>query len=467
MQPLTRDELQTGIQVALRAWHDLAGTSANLLEYLLLVQGEREKMNGDSPTTQRLATNQVLMKGIEILRKQDHVGADILSLRFMDEDTVLMVGRKLNLSEDQVKRRQRGAIVNLNQIIWEQEMALRQQRAHHLQAHLMPSDYTQLFGIDENCQQLLTYFHHQSAPWVIAVVGIGGIGKTALADSVVRQLIHHFIYEQIVWLQVDPSQARSPRETLDNLLNQLAAKLCLDLSPQVSVQQRNRQLRQTLKTAAYLIVIDNLEAEADAAFMVDVLNDLANPSKFLLTSRVRLPASASALSLVLAELPLMDALALIRHQAQAAGLPDLVAAPQNELQAIYEVTGGNPLAIKLVVGLTAVYPLPHLLADLKEAKTHQIAELYRRIYWQAWHSLSPRSQSLLEMMPLTAGIGATPGQLQAMSELGEGEVWSAISELVNRSLLEVRGTVWERRYTIHRLTESFLCTEIIRWPEGQ
>jgi hypothetical protein len=31
--------------------------------------------------------------------------------------------------------------------------------------------------------------------------------------------------------------------------------------------------------------------------------------------------------------------------------------------------------------------------------------------------------------------------------------------------LEVRGTVWERRYGIHRLTQTFLCTEIIEWPD--
>jgi hypothetical protein len=134
------------------------------------------------------------------------------------------------------------------------------------------------------------------------------------------------------------------------------------------------------------------------------------------------------------------------------------------LELIYEVTGGNPLAIKLVVGLTAVYPLPRILADLKEAKTREIADLYQRIYWQAWHSLSPYSQTLLEMMPMTAGIGGTPEQLQAMSQLEEGRLWSAISELVNRSLLEVRGTAWERRYTIHRLTELDVIPSAARDP---
>ena len=36
--------------------------------------------------------------------------------------------------------------------------------------------------------------------------------------------------------------------------------------------------------------------------------------------------------------------------------------------------------------------------------------------------------------------------------------------LRNRSLLEVRGTIQAKRYGIHRLTETFLRTEIIHWP---
>ncbi|MGB5062122.1 MAG: NB-ARC domain-containing protein [Candidatus Promineifilaceae bacterium] len=455
------DDLRTAVPKALRAWSNLAGTADNLLTQLLIVQHELSSANGSSPTS-RLATNQVLLNGIQLLQRQDPTGAKILSLRFMDAETVLMVASKLNLSEDQVKRRQRDAIRRLTQILWEQETAVRAQRAHQLQAQLMPADYSQLFGLDQCEEQLLAQLQPGNAPWVIAIVGLGGIGKTALADHAARQIIAQFAYEQVVWLQVTPAQNRPPDETLDNLLAQLAEKLCPDLSPQAAALQRNSQLRQTLKSAPYLVVVDNLEREADVALMAGVLHDLANPGKFLLTSRVRPPVAA--LSLTLAELSSADTIALIRHQARIAGLPGLAAAPDDDLAKIYEVTGGNPLAVKLVVGLTAVYPLPRLLTDLKEAKTREIEQLYRRIYWQVWRSLSPPGQTLLEMMPMTAGMGATPEQLQAMSGLDESALWIAIGELVNRSLLEVRGTAWERRYTIHRLTESFLYTEIIRWP---
>lgn len=50
---------------------------------------------------------------------------------------------------------------------------------------------------------------------------------------------------------------------------------------------------------------------------------------------------------------------------------------------IYAVTCGNSLAIKLVVGLTAVLPLPPILSDPVSARIGEIKQLYRHIYWQA------------------------------------------------------------------------------------
>lgn len=460
------DDLRTAIPKALRAWSSIAETADNLLTPLLIVQ--QELTNG-SVSSGRLATNQILLNGIQQLQKQDPTGAQILTLRFMDGATILMTASRLNLSEDQVKRRQRDAIRRLTQILWEQETAVRDDRLHILQARLPPPTYANLFGFQARVDELLGYLAQSDAPGVIAIVGIGGIGKTALADQAVRAILPHFIYQDVFWLRVhsedDHDADHQPDTTLQKIINDLVEHLC----PQTALSGRGRIacLRQTLKNRPALIVIDNLESEADTAFMLDALNDWAIPSKFLLTSRVRLPASSAAYSLVLDELPLPAAADLIRTQAQSLNLSDLMQAPDAVIGQIYAVTGGNPLALKLVVGLTAVLPLTQILADLTAAQIGEIEQLYSHIYWQAWRSLSPNGQALLEMMPMTAGVGVKPEQMQAMSGLTAQQLWPAISELVNRSLLEARGTTWERRYGIHRLTESFLRTEIIHWPDDK
>jgi hypothetical protein len=228
---------------------------------------------------------------------------------------------------------------------------------------------------------------------------------------------------------------------------------------------RDAQLRQMLKAMPHLIIIDNLESVNDMALFVNALNDFANPSRFLLTTRARLSPSSAVYNLTLSQLTLADTIQLIRSQAKTVGLTDLLQADADDLAAIYHVTGGNPLAIKLVVGLATVLPLPQVLADLTRAQSVEIEQMYRHIYWQAWKTLSQPAQMMLEMMPLASGIGIRPAQMQAMSGLPDEKFWPAVTELANHSLLEIHGSIWERRYSIHRLTESFLHTEIIHWPE--
>jgi hypothetical protein len=185
----------------------------------------------------------------------------------------------------------------------------------------------------------------------------------------------------------------------------------------------------------------------------------------LLTTRTHPQGQAGTFNFALGELSLSNATELIGHHAGSTGLTELTQIGEPEAGVIYEVTGGNPLAIKLVVGLATRLPLDQILGDLIQAKTTEIEGMYRHIYWQAWRLLSEEAQALLEIMPLSAALGFTPDHMLAISALTAGQFWPAVVELVNCSLLETRGTVTERRYGIHRLTESFLQTEIIHWPQ--
>jgi hypothetical protein len=105
------------------------------------------------------------------------------------------------------------------------------------------------------------------------------------------------------------------------------------------------------------------------------------------------------------------------------------------------------------------------LADLTKTDTDPIQGMYRHIYRKSWKTLSDDGRTLLQAMPLVAESGGTPPYLMTVSGLAREKLWPAIHELHGRSLIEVRGTIQEKRYGIHRLTNSFLCTEIIDLPE--
>jgi hypothetical protein len=303
---------------------------------------------------------------------------------------------------------------------------------------------------------------------VLIIAGIGGIGKTALADAVTRGIIQYFQFPEVLWLRLNLQPTNNQYQpdifTAEDLMATLALHLCPHMPPETSPRQRNFQIRQLLKTTPHFIVIDNVETKIETA-VLDLLVDLANPGKFLLTSRTQPPQHSGVYGYRLTELKAIEVSQFVRYHAQEVGLTEIANAKEEDIQLIYDVVGGNPLALKLVVSLASVLPLAQILDDLTQVNIAQVETLYRHIYWQAWQTLHEESQLLLMAMPLTTDMGSQPDHLMMISSLEEKSFWTAVSELTARSLLEVRGTTRDRYYGIHRLTESFLKTEIIHWPE--
>jgi hypothetical protein len=328
-----------------------------------------------------------------------------------------------------------------------------------------------LFGVDNVLSKLAALLLSPEPPWVVTLTGIGGIGKSSLANAAARQVIRHFQYDRIIWLSLDPQPVddqNPPAAPLSyaELMAQLAPLVSPHIGPQTPPQQRELALQQLLKAFPYLIIIDNLEVATDSHLLTH-LHNLANPSKFLLTSRVRPFSQVGAFNFPLRELPAPDALALMRHQADAIGQRQLAQADDDLLASIYEHVGGNPLAIKLIVGLTHDLSLPQIIEELTQVHLQEVETLYRHIYWKVWQSLSQAAKILLEVMPLSSDMGIVQAQMQAISGLEEKDLVNAVHELSQRSLLEVRGAPSERRYTIHSLTRTFLHSEIIHWPQDE
>lgn len=468
---LTADDLNTAVHAALNAWNQIDGTPQDRLEQLLLVQERRATMSEDLPVTLRLATNDILHTCLEELAMHDQTSANILTRRYLDGETVQAVANRTHLGRDQYMRRQRQAIRALTQIILNKEEATREHRAREIESLLVPPSYDTLFGIDDVRQTLVELLLSPEPPWVVTLTGIGGIGKSSLANAAVRQVIHHFHYDHIIWLSLDPQLAKdenSPASSLSyaELMAQLAPLVSPHMGPQTPAQQRDLAIQQLLKSFPHLVVIDNLEVETDSQLLTH-LHNLANPSKFLLTSRVRPFSQIGAFNFPVRELPTADAIALIRHQAHTIGQRQLAQATDELLATIYTHVGGNPLALKLIVGLTHDLSLPQIIEELTQVHLHEVEHLYRHIYWQVWQQLSQDAKVLLEVMPISSDTGIVQAQLQAICGLEAKQLVNAIHELSQRSLLEVRGTPSERRYTIHSLTRTFLHSEIIHWPQDE
>lgn len=473
---LTVEEVYPHVLVALRDWRESSGVEDNPLFQWQLMRQKLAAIHDERPAVRRLALNEVIQEQLHTLSRQNPQPAELLTTRFLGNEGVWAMAESMHVDRDSYLRRQRKAVQELTTVMIHAEEQARELRARQVEAALYPPTYYRLMGVDETLEAIIRLLLEPDGVPVLALVGLGGIGKTALADAAVRRIIRHFYFDQTFWLRVGGTAAHSgwsaygdrtlSELTAENLVTWLAARVAPQMPAAIPPDQRNAQLRNVLKSSPSLIVIDNLEVPDSEADWAAVLPDLASPSRFLLTSRTRITDQAGIYHLPVRELSLEHAGELIRGYGEQIGVPAMSSAGEGEVRQIYDVVGGNPLAIKLVVSLVGVRPLLDILADLQRAYTPRAETLYQGIYWQAWRTLSQPARDLLEIMPLAGDTGMAPAQMQRLSGLEERSFWPAIDELVQRSLLEVvsaAGDTHERRYSIHRLTETFLHTAISGW----
>ncbi len=419
-----------------------------------------------------------ILAALEELTAINNVGAQILRLHYLDGLKVHTIGRQLALHEGSIHRKQREALNQLTEIIYRREQTVRNERVARAATHLEQPTYLQLFGVHAHLDELAAQATRPSPPWIIAIEGVGGVGKTALADALTRRLTAAGDWVDVGWVTARQQifdgggtieAIEQPRLTADSLVDGLAQQLLVNgLDPQtLTIDQKRSILQERLRSEPYLVVIDNLETLTDVRSLLTTLRDFAGPSKILLTSRITLLYEKDIFHFVVPELNRHDSLALLRHEASVRNAPGLADADDADLQPILDTVGGNPLALRLVVGQLLVHPLAHVLNDLRHAHGRQAREIYNFIYRQAWNDLDEAAQQTLLLMPLITESGGDLDYLAAMASavgLSTGQVSDALVQLVSRNLVDSRGDLGKRRYSIHALTRRFVQQEILRWP---
>lgn len=463
---------QEEVVEALEAWGK-EGLSATTFARSLHIRQILSKHGRDVSATLKAQISESLQ---HLSKDQYRALTDI----FYKNETVRRVAEGMNVGESSVYRYRTTA---LNQLAeeWTQLEAKAYRRYRSLIEERAQMGSGRLFGVTKNLAALRAALLAPSDPWVIGLDGIGGIGKTSLALAAILDHATLTRFEDILWVSARQSQwhpvygiihATHPALTYEGLVSRVLEQL---IGPQAAAVmapgEQAAHMRFLLQEKPILVVVDNLETAADQEALIPNLTSLANPSKFLLTSRYSLREAGAVYTFSLDELPLTDALDLLRYELQNRNLLALAAAPEAELAQTHDVTGGNPLAIKLVAGQLSVFPLPRVLADLRQARGAKVDKFYRYIFWQAWKQLDENARNVLLVMPLVAEEGGALDQIEAVSEVPVVHVTDALQQLIRLSLVNVRHTGRpdsvvasdSNRYSIHRLTESFLLEEVIKW----
>lgn len=326
----------------------------------------------------------------------------------------------------------------------------------------LPSpSYSRLFGVTETVDHILTLLATPQSPHLLLIVGLGGIGKTAVADAAARQAIQQMTFAQVVWLTVenlpqDKARKIQDHTVLTNVANALAEKILPGSSHNANPQRLLARVRSKLKNARYLVIIDNLEDPDDLNQLLVQLQALTAPSKFLITAR-RYPAPDSEVyTLALPELARTDAVEMLKYQVDTSGTGTFQPIAEKDLLAVYNVVGGHPLALRLIPRLARVYSLSQITAGWQTGEPNYINQIYQNVYDAFWRTLNREEKRLFLAMPVAAQIGVTSEHLQFVSGLSGRTFWPALTKLVDLCLIEPRGSLQVRRYGIHSLTTHYL-----------
>lgn len=339
------------------------------------------------------------------------------------------------------------------------------------------------FGRETALRDLTDQLSDPLGAGMIGIEGMGGIGKTALTQEILRTLAENGqLTQPTIWIKVrarGPQWLTSLRQitaqdqatqnltlVLAHLINHLGQRSWLGLPLDEQLVLVESALAAHARKP-HIIVVDNLETETDAHLIPASLHPLAEAgaARLIITSRHALDFPFLART-PLRELSYNESKALINSELPAgrARITD------SEMHVIYdEGVGGNPLALKLVAGqLSTGSALGDVLATIKNAQSANAQTMFNRIYQRIWDELfdGPAREVLYYFMLTTLSKGKDYASLKAEApaalRMTPEAFERALNLIKNYKLFEISGTYENPVYQLHSLTIDFVRRQRLR-----
>ena len=218
-------------------------------------------------------------------------------------------------------------------------------------------------GRQAECAEIADVLNPQSDSGyqVVVLHAAGGMGKTALARQVVFDIAAQFDAGVLVATArtytpadpihrlVDAGKVKPIADDLD-FLTQVGRQLEMKLTGSEDPDKLISTLINTLDDGrGRLLFLDNLDDISQSEYLHDFLEMLPQTSRALITSRTDLPFFSTKRSIPVPPLPLAAAIEMM----ESFGKRLRFTPTKVQMKRLHELTGGNPLAIKLAIHAVA------------------------------------------------------------------------------------------------------------------
>lgn len=246
--------------------------------------------------------------------------------------------------------------------------------------HNLPRLDFDFIGRNNDIEKLFDTISHRRHS-IIALDGIGGVGKTAITLKIASELLrlpknHKNRFNYIIWVSAKQTRltidgiekVEASFGLLDDLLNLIANVSGFEYLTNESLDDKREAIKEILALDSFLIIIDNFETVKESKDIWTFLRDeLPMPSMSIITSR-NIFAEVSRL-IEIRQMLDDDAKDLILNEAKRLDLKSLLSSQHTDIDKIIQRTGAIPLAIKQIIGHMALgKSLTTALKDLTSVK---------------------------------------------------------------------------------------------------
>lgn len=342
-----------------------------------------------------------------------------------------------------------------------------------LEMRLPDKKYLRLVGRESEIKECLDSLRNPNEKRFVGLIGMGGVGKSALAREIIERIRDENFFSSFVWLtakqqalDLDEEISSELQVSYETLLNRLISWLGLTskLREEKKLANREAEVKKALAQTPVLVMLDNLETSLDQEEIVQRFVNLLKTTscRVILTSREEWKQTKHSIKqIALKGLKENDAISLMREVAQGTKNRRGLTASESSLRKIARAVGYMPLALKITVGLLDNFDLQILLSDLEKLSSEQVKSMYDYLFANTWRALGDSQRRvLIAISTFDEDEGVSAKHLQRTKVVPENEFANTVERLTQVSMIEVVGSVEKTRYTLHPLTLNFIRLQI-------